>query len=276
MPAIDPPVSRGTKNMRFDDAAIERLEFLLIDGLPAGGLPLEAIDGLFSGAWVSPGTPLTLDDLSPLIFGDAAESAPEELRQLLGLMWDSIGRRIARGPTANPDDCLPLIGIPPELEDVPDEEISEEHEAFFVGSAWAVGFLLAYNLRAPEWELRLEEDEDIAWDVMDIFALMPPLPEGEADEDDDIATHTDDDDDADIDGDLPEPDEEDEPVTFQERIAIIGALPEILYGLHQLATEERTPRTPARREEAPSRNDPCPCGSGKKFKKCHGDPSRLN
>ncbi|WP_444978624.1 SEC-C metal-binding domain-containing protein [Actinomadura hibisca] len=21
-----------------------------------------------------------------------------------------------------------------------------------------------------------------------------------------------------------------------------------------------------------NRNDPCPCGSGKKFKRCHGDP----
>ena len=30
-------------------------------------------------------------------------------------------------------------------------------------------------------------------------------------------------------------------------------------------------RTPPRRvEPAPGRNDPCPCGSGKKFKKCHG------
>jgi preprotein translocase subunit SecA len=25
-----------------------------------------------------------------------------------------------------------------------------------------------------------------------------------------------------------------------------------------------------------SRNDPCPCGSGKKFKRCHGDPARRN
>ncbi len=24
-----------------------------------------------------------------------------------------------------------------------------------------------------------------------------------------------------------------------------------------------------------SRNDPCPCGSGKKFKRCHGDPTRA-
>ena len=27
---------------------------------------------------------------------------------------------------------------------------------------------------------------------------------------------------------------------------------------------------PARAEETPGRNDPCPCGSGKKYKKCCG------
>lgn len=27
---------------------------------------------------------------------------------------------------------------------------------------------------------------------------------------------------------------------------------------------------PAKREDRPGRNDPCSCGSGKKFKKCHG------
>jgi uncharacterized protein YecA (UPF0149 family) len=32
-----------------------------------------------------------------------------------------------------------------------------------------------------------------------------------------------------------------------------------------------TPRTPLRRETPKvGRNDPCPCGSGKKYKKCHG------
>jgi len=28
--------------------------------------------------------------------------------------------------------------------------------------------------------------------------------------------------------------------------------------------------------DKPSRNDPCPCGSGKKFKRCHGSPERLH
>jgi len=27
---------------------------------------------------------------------------------------------------------------------------------------------------------------------------------------------------------------------------------------------------PIRVEKAPGRNDPCPCGSGKKYKNCHG------
>ncbi len=35
-------------------------------------------------------------------------------------------------------------------------------------------------------------------------------------------------------------------------------------------TRDRQPMQPIRRENLPGRNDPCPCGSGKKFKNCHG------
>ena len=35
-------------------------------------------------------------------------------------------------------------------------------------------------------------------------------------------------------------------------------------------TRERQPMQPIRRDNLPGRNDPCPCGSGKKFKQCHG------
>ena len=35
-------------------------------------------------------------------------------------------------------------------------------------------------------------------------------------------------------------------------------------------TRERVPVQPIRVEKLPGRNDPCPCGSGKKFKQCHG------
>jgi preprotein translocase subunit SecA len=40
----------------------------------------------------------------------------------------------------------------------------------------------------------------------------------------------------------------------------------------RLATnrEEERPRAPVHVDKEPGRNDPCPCGSGKKYKKCHG------
>ena len=35
-------------------------------------------------------------------------------------------------------------------------------------------------------------------------------------------------------------------------------------------TRERQQHTPIVKDKLPGRNDPCPCGSGKKFKNCHG------
>jgi len=34
--------------------------------------------------------------------------------------------------------------------------------------------------------------------------------------------------------------------------------------------EEETPQTYRRNQPKVGRNDPCPCGSGKKYKQCHG------
>ena len=38
----------------------------------------------------------------------------------------------------------------------------------------------------------------------------------------------------------------------------------------------RGPQQPRRKASSPGRNDPCPCGSGKKFKRCHGAPETLH
>jgi hypothetical protein len=40
------------------------------------------------------------------------------------------------------------------------------------------------------------------------------------------------------------------------------------HGDHEIAEAAPTPQ--AAPNEKPGRNDPCPCGSGKKYKKCHG------
>ena len=38
----------------------------------------------------------------------------------------------------------------------------------------------------------------------------------------------------------------------------------------QQDTREQQKREPIRAEKTVGRNDPCPCGSGKKYKNCHG------
>jgi len=39
---------------------------------------------------------------------------------------------------------------------------------------------------------------------------------------------------------------------------------------HGDEVEEEAPQTYRRAEPKVGRNDPCPCGSGKKYKQCHG------
>jgi uncharacterized protein len=43
-----------------------------------------------------------------------------------------------------------------------------------------------------------------------------------------------------------------------------------VYDLRQLWKSLGPRIDTVRKGEQPGRNDPCPCGSGKKFKKCHG------
>jgi len=47
------------------------------------------------------------------------------------------------------------------------------------------------------------------------------------------------------------------------------------YWLARRALQEKL-RQPVHTAPAPGRNDPCPCGSGKKFKRCHGAPGTLH
>ena len=66
-----------------------------------------------------------------------------------------------------------------------------------------------------------------------------------------------------------------EPLTPSERLELIAELPALLYSLHLTRLEEQKPR-PVRKEDEVGRNDPCPCGCGKKYKKCHGAPGALH
>ena len=65
-------------------------------------------------------------------------------------------------------------------------------------------------------------------------------------------------------------DEDGPPSVSQERLDDLSAAIWGVYDLRQL-WKSLGPRIEAVRKPAePGRNDPCPCGSGKKYKKCHG------
>jgi uncharacterized protein len=65
-------------------------------------------------------------------------------------------------------------------------------------------------------------------------------------------------------------DEEGPPSVSDERLNDFGASIWAVYDLCQIGRSLGPRVEPARKVPEPGRNDPCPCGSGKKYKKCHG------
>ena len=55
-----------------------------------------------------------------------------------------------------------------------------------------------------------------------------------------------------------------------ERVQVVKPTEEGFMKLGQRKVSKAPVNTPVRNDEKVGRNDPCPCGSGKKFKNCHG------
>ena len=102
-------------------------------------------------------------------------------------------------------------------------------------------------LREAEWDRWLDEN---GW-IDEIFALIERLASGEV-------------------ADADDPGKAPVSLGYRDRLEIVMDLPGMLADLNHHHFESMTPRTPIRRDAGPGRNDPCPCGSGKKHKKCCG------
>ncbi len=120
---------------------------------------------------------------------------------------------------------------------------------------WAVGFMYAIETWPEEWQSPRDADAAAMMDnaIQAILDLTEP--------DTGVPTVSLQDD---------ESEESAPPSISQGRIDALG---EAIWGLYDLRQVARSlgPRVqPIRKAEGPGRNDPCHCGSGKKFKKCHG------
>jgi uncharacterized protein len=235
------PVTHVNTQRPLDAEQLDRLERLLEQrALPFQGLGLEGLDGFLSARAVAP--VVLDDDWQAQVWGpnpprwDSPEEAADVAALLAGLEA-TVQRRVRLGDEL-PSLLQPLIGLP--------EDPDADHpDSLDIGREWAEGFFLAVEPVREAWEAWLDAED---W-IEEIFVMLEELASGE------LAV---------------EPGEAPEPLPYRDRLDTIGALPGMLADLHAHRIEHLTPREPVRRAIAPGRNDPCPCGSGRKYKACCG------
>jgi uncharacterized protein len=228
----------------LDDDQIERLANLLEQrAVPFKGFNLEALDGYLSALVVGPELVLP-SEWQPPVWGTAPPRWNDieevtEVQTLLMGHWNMVAARVRHGDDDLPDHLAPLLWLPEDVEVDQGVELD-------VGRDWAFGFFRGVELREAAWEQWLDDNE---W-IDEIFAFFDRLASGEVMAEDPAAPAT--------------------PISYRERLEIIASLPGMLADLHHHRIDALTPRTPIKRAATPDRNAPCPCGSGKKYKKCCG------
>lgn len=234
----------------LDEDRIERLADLLDRrAVPFKGFNLEALDGFLTALAVSPSA-VPPEEWQPVVWGGKAptwdgEAEADQVQQLLLGHLNMCTARVRYDDGDLPDHLAPLMWLPEDPELTGEEALNEDE--LDVGTDWAHGFFSAVMLREAEWDQWLDDND---W-IEDIFDALDRLASGEAINPDD-------------------PTAEAMPVDYRERLGIVIEIPSMMADLNHHRVEALTPRTPIRRDAAPERNDPCPCGSGKKYKKCCG------
>ena len=209
-----------------------RLDTLLME-LGDDGMTLSELDGFLCGVSTSP-DPIPADEWLPLIWGGEDFDVPAvdqaELVALVTARHDEINAELAESRYE------PLYEVDDE-DDAADDVLWE---------IWVVGFEAAMSLRLAGWEKLLKshkesQAQEAAFAIMSLLAATDP--------------------------DLDEAEKNDpEFLAFQnDAPRIIPEIAATLYRAHRLTT----PQAPIR-SDAVGRNDPCPCGSGLKYKRCHG------
>jgi uncharacterized protein len=119
------------------------------------------------------------------------------------------------------------------------------------GQVWALGFMYAVENWPDDWlPPRDREAAEMLDSALETIVAMTEGDRGEPA----MSMYT----------------EDGPPSVSEERVDALGAAIWAVYDLRQL-WKSLGPRVAAvRKAPQPGRNDPCPCGSGKKYKKCHG------
>jgi uncharacterized protein len=232
-----------------DDELAELDAFLVSDATSDETLMLDSLDGYLTAIAIGPTSLLPSAWLSDA-WGPHEDDAPafatqDEAQRIIGLIVRHFNS-IVSGLENNPDGFEPFLrslvyfGDPRE---------------YLVGEPWALGFMQGVALCRQDWQPLFDDAHARQW--------LEPLHLLGADDttDDELAL-------------IRRPDQR-EDLTKKFPASIAGIY---RYWLpYRQAVHERLLATTIRRAEPKvGRNDPCPCGSGKKFKKCCGSAETLH
>jgi uncharacterized protein len=206
--------------------------FLESRQVPHETMPIEVLDGYLTALAIGP-VAVTVEAFLPDIFGQEDHSLPAWADDEQRAYFVEAVTQLKQSIT---DRAASPGGFQPLIAPTDVEE--------YRGMEWADGFAIGVSLHDEAWG-PIFEHKRAGEAVHRIFDLAPPLGE----EDDSLSL-----------------------AVRRQRIAELPAL------LKQVAAFWRDPKAiipplsqPARSTKI-GRNDPCPCGSGEKFKKCHGAP----
>ena len=226
-------------------------------------LSSEWVDGFLTALHAGPRLP-TLEDWLPALCGDAFERAfadpPSHAQALRALKARMAVLRDQLNPdllAEHPED-LRLAPLMAEWTDADRERLvadgafpADDAALVQTGAVWAEGFVAGAMKFDTLWPEPDDTDElaplyATLWAQIEALCLPPDSPEMQAH----LAEY------------FPG-----KPLTRDDLIV------EASYAVQELRLWwlDHAPRPETRRvDKAPGRNDPCPCGSGRKFKKCHG------
>jgi uncharacterized protein len=219
-------------------AELDELEdFLTSPATPEDCMDLETLDGYFA-ALVSGPEAIMPGEWLPWVWsargdgGQAPVFADEaQARRILELMMRHMNG-IAATLVNSPADFEPVLYEP-----------EGEAEGLPLAARWCLGYLTAMELRPRAWK-PLTGDDETADLVMPIVVLTA---RGD-DPDFGVAVRD-----------------------AEKRRELVARLPDCAAGIHGFWLARRSGWTlPRRNPDRAGRNDPCPCGSGKKYKNCCG------
>ncbi|MBK9244078.1 MAG: UPF0149 family protein [Burkholderiales bacterium] len=233
-------------------------DLLAADWAPESAMDLEQLDGFLAGVICAPRALLPSAWL-PAVFGgeppefpdaDTAQRVFELLMRRHNEIADALNAPVERLDDPRAYDPL-LIDWDRNAEGV--RQLAESGEVPrlpLYGELWAHGFLRAVDLARDDWDELPDDDEEGAQLVDESLAAIVAL----VPEDDDEARQADE--------------------AGEDRDELVADALIAAYDLRdywrELQFEQVRVKEPIRRQPKIGRNDPCPCGSGRKFKQCHG------